>query len=786
MKPIIKNFLGIIRRFKMAVTLNILGLAIAFAAFMVIMAQLDYDYGFDKFHKDHDKIFRVEWVLNNGPQTILNRPLAEAFFESSPHIVAGTITESWTGIARFNIEGNDERNVFEENSIVVAPTFFDVFTFDFIEGSTDGYIAPGNVFIPLSLSQKLFGNGPAVGKTIMHYGWGEQTIMAVYRDFPENSIVGNNMYFAMGDNDNKDNWSSNSYNAYIRVNDAANVPALFDNFKRNYDASAIEAEGRNFGWDSRTPLRFTALKDIHYVTDVRFDNTPKASKQMLMVLFAIAIAIVVIASINFTNFNTALTPMRIKSVNTQRVLGASRISLRLSIASETVIISLLAYLLSLLLVLVFNTTSMVQLIDADLSFAANPLIFGGTALIALFAGAIAGAYPAFYITSFAPALVLKGSFGLSPKGKQLRNTLIGVQFIASFALIIGASFMYLQNYFMQNSPLGYDKDAVITVNIGAIQGSREAFINNLKSYAGIEDVTYGESLLSSADQYREWGRPYKGRNISFESLPVHYSFMKVMGIEVTEGRHFRAEDANLEQGVFVFNEAARKKFDLELNTTIGNQGEIIGFMPDIKFASFRNAVEPMAFYVWGTENWGDRSNMTYIKVIAGADKRAAMSHVRSTFSEFYSGDVPPVIRFYDEILQNLYEKEIAINSLITLFSIIAIFISIVGVFGLVLFDSESKRKEIGVRKVHGASTISIIAMFNKGYFKILAICFVIAAPLSWHAVTLWLENFAYQTPMYWWVYLVAFVIVGMITCTTVTFQNWRVANDNPIKAIKSE
>jgi putative ABC transport system permease protein len=287
-----------------------------------------------------------------------------------------------------------------------------------------------------------------------------------------------------------------------------------------------------------------------------------------------------------------------------------------------------------------------------------------------------------------------------------------------------------------------------------------------------------------------WGLSYKGEGIMFQSIPVHYSFLKVMGIEVTEGRDFRAEDPNLQNGVNVFNETARKKYNIELGTRIEGghenlKGEIIGFVPDVKFASFRNAVTPMAFYVWGTEYKADRASTVYIRVKAGVDKRAAMSHVRSTLAG-YNPEITFNVRFYDEILQRLYEKEIALNSMITLFSLIAIFISIVGVFGLVVFDSECRRKEIGIRKIHGASTMGIIVMFNKAYLRILIFCFVFAAPLAWYAVTRWLDNFAYKTPLYWWVYFISFAVVGIITCATVTFQNWRVANDNPAKAIKTE
>jgi putative ABC transport system permease protein len=402
-------------------------------------------------------------------------------------------------------------------------------------------------------------------------------------------------------------------------------------------------------------------------------------------------------------------------------------------------------------------------------------------------GLFAGLYPSRYITSFAPALVLKGSFGLSYKGKRLRNTLIGVQFVASFALIIGASFMYLQNRFMQRSSLGYDKDALITVNIEQIQKNRDVFTNQIKEFSGIEDVTYGETLLSSSDSYMKWGEPIEGKIVNFQVFPVHYTFLKTMGIAVSEGRDFRQEDAQTKHGAWIFNEAALKRYDLELNTSFEGwfRGEIIGFMPDLKIASFRVAVEPMGFYVPGTEFWSNQPNVAYIKVKQGANLHAAMNHIQTTLSGF-DAYFPFEVRFYDEVLQRLYEKERSLNSLISLFSLLAIFISIVGVFGLVVFDSECRRKEIGIRKVLGASTVGIIVMFNKAYFKILVICFVMAAPLAWYAVHRWLENFAYKTPMYWWVYLLAFVAVGIITVATVTFQNWRVATADPVKAIKSE
>jgi putative ABC transport system permease protein len=784
----------------MAATLNILGLSVAFAAFMVIMIQLTDDYSFDKFHKDGDKIFRVEInfpMLSPTRVPMTPRPFAERFIESSPHIVAGAVTKHSQmsffggGSAYFYVETDDEtRNYFKEKAVIVAHEFFDVFTFDFVEGSADGYISPENVFIPLSLKRKIFGNEPAVGKQIV-FDDEKRTVKAVYRDFPTNTILENRLYLSLSPEENKDHWGEWGYNSFIRVNDAVNAPDLVENFFRNFDFTAVFGQGASreemekMGFE----MHLTALTDIHFLPDMQYDYASKASRQTLMILFAIAIVIIAIAAINFTNFSTALTPMRIKSINTQRVLGARRSTIRMSLASEAVIVCLLSWLISLLFILLFNSTSLARLVSADLSLAAHPLIVGGSALVALLTGFLAGMYPARYITSFAPALVLKGSFGLSPKGRKLRNTLIGIQFIASFALMIGASFMYQQNRFMQHCQLGYNKDNLVIVDIEQIQKSRDAFTNQIKVYSGIDDVTYSQTLLSSGDGYSKWGMQYRGEDFAFQVIPVHYTFMDAMGIEITEGRAFRQEDANMEDGVYIFNESARKQYNMELNTSLEGwrRGEIIGFMPDVKFASFRMAVEPMAFYVSGTKAANNFGGLTiaYIRLNQGTGLRAAMSHIHSTLSGFDT-DYPFEVRFFDEVLQRLYEKETALSSLITLFSLLAIFISIVGVFGLVVFDSECRRKEIGIRKVLGASTIGIIVMFNKGYFKILAVCFVIAAPLAWYAVNRWLENFAYKTPMYWWVYLLAFVAVAIITAATVTFQNWRVANDDPVKSIKAE
>ncbi|WP_304959127.1 ABC transporter permease, partial [uncultured Parabacteroides sp.] len=260
-----------------------------------------------------------------------------------------------------------------------------------------------------------------------------------------------------------DNWGNSNYLVFIRLDDPQSLETVAANFKANFDATKITGEGGE--WVKDIDLRFTSLPELHFLGNVEFDPMPKASRQTLLVLFSIAFVILIIAGINFTNFSTALTPMRIKSINTQKVLGSSDALLRGSLLAEAVAVSVFAYLLSLVLLYLAQKTFVATLVDADISFGAQPAIIGATALISVLTGVLAGLYPSYYITSFAPALVLKGSFGLSPAGRHMRSLLVGIQFVASFTLIIGSLFMYLQNYYMQNAPLGYDKDEMIVITL---------------------------------------------------------------------------------------------------------------------------------------------------------------------------------------------------------------------------------------------------------------------------------------------------------------------------------
>ena len=790
MKTILRNFISVLRRFRMATLLNILGLSIAFAAFMVIMMQVSYDYTFDSCQPESEAIYRMDMQYQGEQVAIMSRPLARAFTESSPHIKAGTLMTSWTSDGFYSVERSGEIQNFQDPIATVTPDFTRVFHFDMVEGDETALEQPKSAMIPESIANRLFGNESAIGKQLMGGTSGKVVaiVNGVFKDFPRNSSVRNIIYLQMDPKENYDEWGNSNYYFFFRMDDPANAEDVKENFKKNFDKTKMA--GSDLDWErDKIDLHITPLTQLHFLTNASYDSMPKASRQTVQVLFAIAFIILLIAGINFTNFSTALTPMRIKSINTQKVLGSPDSLLRLSLLGEAVIISFVAFLISLVVLHLAENSFIASLVDADMSLGVQWKIIGVTGIIALLVGALAGGYPACYITSFPPALVLKGSFGLSPKGRVLRSTLVSIQFIASFILIIGSLFMFLQNHYMQSAPLGYDKDELIVVELNSkINKNLSVLESEIKTFSGIEAITCADQILSSRDYYMGWGRNYNDKPIDFQCIPVSPSFLHVMGINVIDGRDFRPEDDLKDKGTYIFNEKARDMYDLVVGESVEGE-EIAGIIPNIKFASFRNEVSPMAFYIGG-KYWKGNDGIryysaAYIKVKAGSELWAAMEHVKASLSKI-DPVYPFKVSFYNEVLQHTYDKELKISNLITLFSLIAIFISVVGVFGLVVFESEYKRKEVAVRKVLGSSTSEILFMFNKSYLLILLICFVLSAPVAFYGVYRWLENFAYRTPIYWWVFPVAFVIVSAITFITVTYQNWQVANSNPVESIKSE
>ena len=781
MRLIIRNFIRIFQRFKLAMTLNILGLSAAFVAFMLLMMQWDYDRTFDRHDPNADKIYRID---RNGT-AIICRPLAEMITQqASPHIQAGCLMNMDDEMP-FIIERNGDQVTFKELFQSATPDIVDVFHFDMIEGDAKSMEDRNKFLIPESIARKWFGNEPAVGKAVFSLSGNSCTVGGVYRDFPENNSMRNAIYRSIGD-ENKGEWSNWNYRFYIRTDlaDTQAVQEIIDSYMaRETTKSTDKRLNADLG------LEAVALPAIHTAAPVFYDNTPRTSPQTLLLIFSIAIVILLIAGINYTNFSTAISPLRMKNINTQKVLGATTGELRRALLVESVMVCFFAFVLGVLILWNLEKTALSQLIKADIHVWHHPYLLLITGGISIVLGIVAGAYPAYYTTSFAPALVLKGSFGLSPKGRALRKVLMSFQFVASFALIIGAIFMFLQNRYAHTVSLGFDKDALIVSDLDLkTRDDYKVLENQLKRHAEIADVTFAANTIASSDSYMNWGREYKGEDISYNVLPVSTTFARVMGIRPMEGRDFREDDQRTKYGAYLINERMAKAYNLKAGDMIDST-VVAGIVPDFHYASLRTSISPAALMVYGSMWVGDNPEYAYsniyVKTQKGVNIDDALQIVRSELNAI-SPDYPFNVRFFDDVLNQLYEDEQRLTTLITLFSLLAVFISVVGVFGLVVFDSESRRKEIGIRKVLGSTTSEILLMFNKSYAYILVICFIIAAPLAWYAVDGWLQNFAYKIPIYWWVFPLAFVLVSVVTLLTVTYQNWHAANENPVNSIKNE
>lgn len=795
MKLMIRNLLYLFKRFKTAVVLNLFGLTIAFAAFLLIVMQVDYEMNYDAMHSKSGRTFRLE--ANHGEfehNAIHCLMFSDAFVNSSAHITDYSYRYPFYGGERYcqidEVDDQGEAKVFKENFQLCLPNISDVFDFHMKEGSVECLSIPGSVLIPESVAKRLFDKQSAIGKRIRmsgSSGWQPVsttilTIGGVYKDFPGNTTVQNRIYVPMDQLDLlKSSWQMYANEIYVTLDDPLNKEEVLDHFNKTFDFAKSQ-----MGSAQEIALRLTPLKDVYYTHDTTFDFNPKGHRETNYVLLGIAFLILFIAGINFTNLTTSLIPLRLKTINTHRVLGCSIYKLQAISLIESIVICLISYILALFIVNDLSYTPIANWVDADIRLSQYKGLILLTALIAILTGCLAGLYPAIRSTSYAPALVLKGSFGLSPKGKKVRVALIGFQYTVSIALIIVTLFMRLQNHFMTSSEqLGFNKDQVAIVNLTPeiYAKHKPQYIQKLKDYPGIEDVAFSVYELSKEDDMidLEYAR-HEDKDVFFKVFYASENFLSVMDIQVEEGRDFTREDLNKAQSDYIINPAAERDFHLHPGDRF-NDRTVLGVSKDFRFNSCRIASSPFVFAL--NNDIPNPKLVSYIRFNSKTNLQEAVAHVRETLKEI-DPTFPFEISFYNTILNNLYQKEQTLGKLISLFGIMAILISIVGVFGLVLFETQYRRKEIGIRKINGATTGQILLMFNKTYIRIVSVCFIISIPIAWMGTQQWLENFAYKTPLHLWVFIVAFLIILSVTIGTVTFRNWQAANENPVNSVKSE
>ena len=807
----IRNFLTLLRRYTTSSVLNIVGMAVAFAAVYLIAVQVKFDLSYNRVIKNSERIYRLEypgWDNEMNRWDIWwNRQYPDKLAAICPEVeAAGSI-----GVmphSRYQDEYSIKRNATIENfTISVAgaePEGLAVFPFEMLAGRLEDLKTEDDLIISESTAKRF---NLSVGDGL-YYGRGAQngairTVVAIYKDFPKPSSLSMPMGYVLLEPQEQTSENDWQDTYYIRLQKGTDVEEIEQRM-----AQFVVDEGRKNGLSeeelklemARVTPRLTPINELYFIDDAPVEGY-RGSRTTTYTLIAIAVLILVISFINFVNFFFALIPSRIRAVNNYKIFGAPTAKLRLNFLFETIGLILVSLFGAAVIVVLFADTPLKEYISTSVAINDNWLLAGAIALGVILFGVVVSLYPAWYITKFSPAFVIKGDFSASKSGRILRYTLVGVQYTISIALIICSIFVYRQHQYMLSCNMGFDRENLLSVEVPweavnpDVEGyqldytKRDILLDRLTQNPQIKGVAFGNiQLVSNAEG--AWSRPLDGGDpVSFMIHGVSWNFLKVMGIEIVEGRDFLPSDEDTDTGAMIFNQTSVEKYGLTLESKIPGHvhslyANIVGFCKDFNFKSANWNIEPFAFIVHGHYGWS-MPRHTYIRTVAGADIAEVRKFVFDTLMEIAPNADPEKIKiqFFEQELELLYQVEDKLSTLVTLFSFLSIVISIIGVFGLVLFETQYRRREIGIRRVHGASVGEILRLFNRKYLYIVAACSAVAIPVSYYIIDQWMQQYVYRTPMSWWVYALAVGAILLITIVTVSLRSWSAANENPTESI---
>ena len=779
--------------------LNILGLTAAFAALYIILVQVHHDLTYSKALTDSDRIYVL--MMPNG-SVYVNRPMAEAAIDAAPSVEVGGCGELFgTQVSARLGEG---LSPIELKTTNFSRQGLDVFGFELVAGSWDNWIDPDkDVALSESAAKRM---GLQVGDHFQYgyWKWRDASLVAIYKDMPVNSDLSS---FDMVQNLGKeglDNWQQWGFNYFVKLAKGTD-PKEFEEIANKVavdiwmteceikDVSAMNEEEKAQFEELKKGMapRLMRLTDNYFADNVGHPGK-SGNRTTTITLLVIAIFVMLIAFINYINFFFAMVPLRLKSINTRKILGSSRFQLVMSSVGESVLMVVIALGLAVAVVTLFKQSTLASLIDTSLDFSQNWVIVALTVGLALLISVVASLYPALFATSFNPAFALKGTFGATQKGKAFRIGLIGLQFTVSIVLIICAIFIHEQRQYMLNHDMGFNQQYLLQSHVSwYLAKNREAVESRLRADAAVKDIAWGDGPFV-ANTRMTWNRRLRDDDMNLQVYPVSWNFLRFMGIDIVEGRDFTPADELSENGVYIINETAQRMYGATTeDRIIGHNDElteIAGVCKDFNFSALRKEIGPFAFYVYGKEPW-DPCCRLFIRTEADVDVQALIDRTINTLNELDPslGDGFSVwVRPFEQAIENQYKKEQNLSQLVNLFTVLAIVISLMGVFGLVMFETEHRRKEIGIRRAHGATVEQILAMFNSRFVKIVLVCFVIAVPVSIVIMRRYLEDFAYQVPLYIWVFAVALVAVLSVTIAVVTLRSLRAATVNPVKSLRSE
>ena len=785
----LKNYLKMayrnLMRHKVFSLINVSGLALGMTCSILILLWVKDELSFDRFHSNIDDLYRVMEIQhypgNDDLITSANPgPLAEAMKAELPEVKYAARV-FWDVQMLFNYGDKS----LKQTGRYADPEFLQMFSFPLLHGDANQALSqPKSVVLTQEMAESIFGStNAAVGKLLKVDNKESYKVTGVLANVPENSSLQFDFLMPMQDLLSKPEsawlkeWGNNGIRSYVQLQPGTDVAAF---------NKKIEFFIKKYNEDTHIDLFVQPVADMYLYGD--FTNNPKGSGRIETVrLFTIiALFILVIACINFMNLATARSAKRAKEVGVRKAIGASKSALIGQFMVESVLVAFLALFLSL------NIAGMVlpqfneltgKVISLDLSNPSLVLLLLG---VALFTGLVSGSYPALFLSSFNPAVVLKGTVKLSKRVGAFRQGLVVFQFILSALLIISTLVVYLQLHYIRTKDIGMNRDNVLYLPLeGELSNRYEQVKRDLQQIPGITGVSSGSEIplyVGNSSGGFEWEGKDPNTNILFSRLWVDYDFVETMDIKLKEGRTFSREFGT-DTANFVINEEAARL--MQLQNPVGEwlrsgdeKGKIIGVVKNFHTSSAQVNTQPLIVVL---EPGGQ---FLFARVAAGktTDALAGVEGVVKRHNPAF----PFEYHFLDEDYEKLYRSEAIMGQLTTYFAVIAIVISCLGLFGLALFTAEQRTKEIGVRKVLGASVTSIVFMLSKDFLRLVLIANIIALPLSWYLMQQWLNGYVYRTEIGWWVFAGTFAATIVIALVTLSFHAVRAAVANPVTSLRTE
>ncbi len=753
---------------------NLLGLSISFGVFIILALYIYNEYTFDSNNKKAKNIYLLEVneFEQGGKHPFLPNPLGDYVEDQLGDIKSHCTIKSWGGMYS---KQNDDENTYKLSLFTVDSTFTDFFTFNIIKGNKLPLYGKDKIILSQSAAKRIFGNEDPIGKQLFRNYKESVTVEAIYEDLPVNSsFYENDGFCSFITYDWVNGWSEWSFLSFVQLSKGAGVETVVAKLNQLdkmkdwcYDESGQQIR----------QLSLTPLADLHFNSSFGDGNL-----KLVNTLLLVALLLLVMAFVNYLNFSFADLPKRIKNVSLRKISGGSKAEIYWQDSIVAGFLITLAFIIGL--GIAQNILHLYpDLLGYEIKLSSNLALLVALYILLLVLGVGLYLLSTSILNKVEPIKALKGMVPLSIKKGASRMILPVMQYVVAITLLAGVLLIYKQLAFIKNYDLGFNKENILVLSTSSdITNSEDAFADELLKNPNISDYAYSQFVPGEVGM--GWGRTIDGKVVNYKAWPVDERYLNFMGFDIVKGRTF-SSNIKADENNFIFNEAAVTKFGWQ-DSIIGKkvpgfdfEGDVVGVVKDIKYASLYEEVQPMCFWLTST-----RHNRMSLKV-SGNNLAQTINYIEETYSKFEKR-FPINYFFLDESLNKQYLQSEKQGRLIIYASIIALFIALIGSLGMIIYSCEYRVKEIGVRKANGATALEIVKLLNKSIISQVLIAFILALPLIYYALSKWLESFAYKTEVSWWIYLLAGVIVLVVTIISISWLSWRASTRNPIDALRYE